>query len=390
MLNVNKTLFYLAFVGFPLSASLTILLSLPMSYMSILFKFIVAFVGSFFILRSILSFRGKVNFYVFMFLCFWVFYFIRIFYDTIIVDDMELGRPGWFYWVWGLLVCFVPSLSIIVSKKLDVESLSLSILFFIVSLIILLIGKTTWPDSSGMEQEISRLNLTTLNPISAGHVGASLALLSILRLVSMRGNFLNIKSAYDLIALTIGLAVMLLAVSLGAIVSFVVSAGIFILFYFRFRVFFFSFLFFSGCLFLLFNVHEELFYRLFDIGSRSSVIGRVEMYNSAIQGFLDSPIFGLSLEEPIHKFSVHNIFLESLMAIGLFSMPLFIVAFRAIYLSIRLIREKSKFTLIAVLFFQYLVGSLFSGGVVTNYPFWILLGALLFISSKHGKPYYER
>jgi O-antigen ligase len=190
------------------------------------------------------------------------------------------------------------------------------------------------------------------------------------------------------VALKIALGCLLMmTLSRGAFVALVAVGMSQICFSFSFRSAFFLLILVSVLIFILHFVSQNLFDQsmvdlfsgFLNVGSKSdqSANMRFQSYYGAFQQFSDSPFFGDISEERSTGFYPHNIFLELLMATGLFGFVVFLIV-NSLVIYMYLCHKSDDFLVVFLLYIQYFVASLFSGSVFTNSAFWVLLFFLCF------------
>lgn len=107
-----------------------------------------------------------------------------------------------------------------------------------------------------------------------------------------------------------------------------------------------------------------------DISARQRQVS----FFSAFGEFLDSPIFGNSLEEQTTLFYPHNVIVEALMATGIVGgVPFIILLVRVLLQARKLFRYEDANGWVGLIFVQYLVGAQFSGSLYTSYTMWAAL-----------------
>ena len=131
-----------------------------------------------------------------------------------------------------------------------------------------------------------------------------------------------------------------------------------------------------------------------DANTDMSTAGRVVSFYGAWQQFLDDPLMGRYVTEQITSFYPHNIYLESLMAVGLLGSILFAIhllqAMRSASGIIRQERSQKAHIFISLLFLRDAIGAAASGGIWSVSGFWITSFTLVAIwktqRSHHSLP----
>ena len=101
--------------------------------------------------------------------------------------------------------------------------------------------------------------------------------------------------------------------------------------------------------------------------------GRNTIYSEGWLLFFDNILFGYGYLLPDESY-VHNLFIEQFMALGVFGGVIFVIMnIIALKKSWALIQIEPKYTLIVVLFLQYLILGLFSRTAIANAPYWLFM-----------------
>lgn len=120
-----------------------------------------------------------------------------------------------------------------------------------------------------------------------------------------------------------------------------------------------------------FNRIVESFFGSNNIIYNSS--GRDDIFSDGLQLFFDNFLFGYGylLQDGSY---VHNLFIEQFMALGIFGGLVFVLMnIIALKKSFLLINLDSKYSLLVVLFLQYLILGLFSRTAIANAPYWLFM-----------------
>ena len=128
--------------------------------------------------------------------------------------------------------------------------------------------------------------------------------------------------------------------------------------------------------------------RIDAVSDRSTFL-RVLSFQGAYQQFLDDPLFGRYVNEHLTNYYPHNIYLESLMAVGLLgSAPFFLHVFLALRSALLVLRLKNVswvWTFISILFMREAMGSAASGSLWGNTGFWMTSFLVIAIWSGHRR-----
>jgi O-antigen ligase len=318
-----------------------------------------------------------------LFLVFWVAYFFRLYISQFIIGELTTFLYQT-YWIWGVGASFVPGL-LVLARYRPTWSVLLRSAFLYVSLIatILLLsgGGTSNSTAIGEMNDQGRWNVTSLNPISMGHLGVSTLLIGIgfLRAGNLKGNQRLLVFA----AIGLGALLTLFANSRGPIISLLAAFSLMLLASARQRRTWWlilalllattagagkiaDILFSSNGIIDRFSAISE--------GDDLSSAYRLIAFNGAWNQFLQNPLFGNAVEEQITQYYPHNLVLEALMATGLIGgIPFIGLLFLALHAALKIMSRAAGETWIGLLTIQYIVASLFSGSLAQATPMWIMI-----------------
>lgn len=397
-----KFLIASAVAGYPLVASLAGLFGVESFQISIIFRLLVLLI-SLFILLTYFANRSQsfTSRHLIALLIFWFAYLLRLSYETL-NDAVTLSREPLDYWLWSIGACIFPALALSTIRKECTHLAALLptwILTYIVVITVLFYGSGTYLSADGIETEIGRLNIKGLDPISSGHIGSSLVILSFWQLffqwrkrifwqiigavASLAGFYLVFLSGSrgPLLALLIVLLVFAAAIGKRKIVPYVFSLAI---------VFFILTP-------ILSNIMDQGDYSAlnritnFTQGEDLSIATRQMSYVGALTQFFESPIFGDSIEEKLTGFYPHNVILEAFMATGLIGGVafLFLLAFTT-QTAFKILLSRSSSGWVALIYLQYLIAAQTSGAIYTVTTFWSFTGILISYASLLRSPRFTR
>ena len=113
-----------------------------------------------------------------------------------------------------------------------------------------------------------------------------------------------------------------------------------------------------------------------------STIGRLDLYSSAWNLFLDNPLFGAGLEDPTFGGYPHNVVIEAFMATGFAGGVAFVIGVVAmVYAAFVVIRELPLYAWMALIALQQLLSAQFSGTLIQSTTMW---GAMALMTSIIG------
>jgi O-antigen ligase len=233
-----------------------------------------------------------------------------------------------------------------------------------------------------------------LNHITLGHTGASLVVLGGYLMLRRRGSSWARWGGAALIA--VGLVVVVLSVSRGAVVALLVVMMPLLWFGWR-----------SGrrtavTIILLLGAVvgvvavvsltswglriEDAFAKV-NLLHGSSTTVREALITRSLREFEDHPLYGCCINVPGYHLYPHNIVVESFLATGfLGGVPLVTAILIACWRAIGLVRNRSELAWIGLLFLQYLIGALASGSLYSSYVFWSLLGIVIGVDLQDARP----
>lgn len=366
--------------GYTIVAGLTSLVDLANMPVSAALRTITAGAALLIILKNMFEKRSKsTNYFLVAIAFFWCLYILRLFEATA-MSDVPMWHGPYYYWMWAMLGCAIPmfGLAIYPTYNEDLDSIFLWIyLLFLIAGVLAVIGASNYA---------GRLHLESLDPISLGHLGATICILPIWALIYRGGGtplyrfgmalgvilgfylLVSANSRGPLVAFGMLLAFLIL-VSRGryALLLIAISAGVVILFV-------------PLSLLLEYEFGIQTFSRLFgqSFFEEINVSIRLEMYREAIEGVIAHPLTGLALELPDRKSYPHNIILEAFMAVGILGGGAFLVVVVGLVVKgIVLSRHHPEQGWIVLIFIQNLIGAQFTGALYSTTSFWISVGAMI-------------
>ncbi len=319
---------------------------------------------------------------------FWALYTGRLLLDTLI-DPVPLGYPGGEYFLYALGTCLVPMLAFFVRPNDATLALAVRLTTAMSAIAVLTVSyvATRLVLAGDIGTIITgRLELRTLNPISFGHLGVSLIIVSLSQLrEAPRG---HARAIALLAAAMLGVVATGLSASKGPILAVAISLILLLLLDWRsgrpLRAVA------AGVLILLLGIQGAFYVEEhfgFAIISRFQVAMddplRADLMRGALQQFLSHPLTGSSLEERVLLMYPHNTFLESFMAVGVVGGLAYtffhLGALRAAW---RLIVSRPEHAWVAILCVQYTIGASFSGALWDWSMLWSLLAAVVAVRDR--------
>lgn len=367
-------------IGFSFLSGLTSTFGLNNTLFSLILRALAVLAA---ITISIRFFKTEHRLVLWLFLAFWIFYFVRLYISLYLLAE-PVSRSHETYWIWSVGACFLPSLAILVGySSVSFERLRHPpvILFLATAVLLLAIGRTTIVSQVGETYDISRLNLSSLNPVSMGHVGVTVFLLGVGIIAT--GPIDRREKFICLAAISTGAALAVLANSRGPILSLIVAVSVLILAQSkRRRTYWVVSMICAIALYFAYQRPEFLFgdlgpfarFSTISLSGDAASIARFTAFKGSWAQFLGSPIFGDGIEERVTQFYPHNVILEAFMSTGLLGgVPFLLVLITAIRSAWGLFRLNSQLSWVGLVALQQLVGAQFSGSIWGTGSLWVMM-----------------
>jgi hypothetical protein len=333
------------------------------------------------------------SWFLYPLLLFWVAYSVRIAYSTG-TEAISLARPPIDYWLWAIGGCLVPMLGLLTqqtSRAWKLARRSSMALSLFAAVVVSAYGTTYVQSANGPAYDSGRLRLVSLNPISVGHLGVSLFLISLWPILFIRDRLGGWQRIGIGAGVLLGLYLTVAAASRGPIVALIFVLLSYVAAFNPKRAWKVVILL---CMVLAVGyVVAAHFQKAGDFDTLSRIAGalsgndsavalREKSLTGAVSQFLDSPLIGDSLEVRSTHFYPHNVIIESLMATGIVGgIPFILVIIAGLRAAYRVVQTRSENGWVALLFIQYLVAAQFSGALYSVTPFWAFLGATISLST---------
>jgi O-antigen ligase len=308
-------------------------------------------------------------------LTFWFFYYIRASFDTIFKLD-EIKMPILDFWLFAFFLSFYPMLPLLCKVNLKTIIATKYLVFSMaVILNILAIIYNYGKFSIG---NISRIQGNEiLNTITSGQIAATL--------IVMCFTFFNNRKIWVLLSLSaliiIGLINIVIAASRGPVIQLLIILLVFVSCNLRrigYKNLLFIFVIFT-CLGIYFSdfitTYNLLMSRLEGTGLSQSGSDnlRYQMFTGAWDQFTSHPILGDFIEGRAFGGYPHNIFLESLMSMGIFGGVTMIIIFIVASInSLTLMKHRST-DWVGCLLIMQMVAQFTSGSIYSSFAFWSLI-----------------
>lgn len=385
--GVGEILLITALVGYPLVTIPATVFDLPSRWVTVPYRLIVALVAVVLVVWGLnRKERGlQLAWWMLPFFAFWSLYLLRLSIDTM-GATVHLSRPLWEYWAYALGTGMLPALGLAVAARDIPVNPARSRLTF--ALAIGLIGLIALgPGLHSIGEGRFYLN-PFLNPISGAHYAVMFFLVALWTLVAGR-----IRSATSIAMLAIATVcvvwVQTLSASRGPMVVLGLGLGLIALSSFgprrMLRV---------GAAILLSLLALVAFQSLAPVTLRPMAAmerlmrtgervgrdqeARVVLWDSAWQEFLQSPLLGVSLEDPSFPGYPHNIIFEAFLSTGLVGgvcvVILILLTFMRATYWVLVDEEKGWLGLVGI---QMLVWAMFSGALYARPETWAMMGLIL-------------
>lgn len=360
----------LSLFGYPLSAGISELLSInpKLSLISIIFRSITVSLSFFLILNLLYKKIIKNKRELFILMILFGMYMLRLAYDLEIIGVVVYeGAPNFYLFFYFTVA--LPSILILAHHHMF-DSVDDFLYYFkpvlYLSLFLnLYFGFNGYLNSIINGMIMSRLETNKLNPISLGHLSATILIYLIFIKQYLKKKF-HLIDNIALIGAFVGLIMSnsknpILTLLLVILFAYYLQYGLQKKFYLAIFLLLLSVVI-SYILFV--NVFDINVFQRFSImfsEDDESSMSRMSSFKEGIEMFLSNPVFGKSFLLPLGGYP-HNILIDLLMSLGLIGFSIFIYlsikTFRAIIL---IQRMKQEFVIIGLLFIQYFIAAQTSG-----------------------------
>ncbi len=292
--------------------------------------------GSLFLL--IYRARPKINSWTIICSIFWLTYLARLFID-IFIFNVSTAIPTWEIIAWSIGVSFLPSLAInsAISQSYNKSYLkALPLIIFGV----LALGFSLTIFLIHFNPLYSRFLLPDLNPIPAGHAGASLFIISFSHLVSQRkGDIRTLNYSLTYVGVALGIIITLASSTRSAFISIII--GLFFIAFTQHKtssirsrlIYIATTISIAIASYLTFG-ESGLIEKLRTFGHGASELNRITFIRSGLDYWLEKPIMGQgfrmhellgNLFSELDHFYPHNFIIESMLLGGILMAGLLIM-----------------------------------------------------------------
>ena len=362
-------------VGYPLAGLTAVVSGLDSILTSVPFRTVVVVLAA----LAVITYTGsgrrfRLNGLILLF--FWL-YSIRLLVDVGRGAFEDAARDTIFF----LGTVVAPAAAIMVAGRHFDEYRTASSIFIVgvsvsaFSLLLNALGLTDLTETTG------RLQFESVNAIALGHVAVSTLISAVVIWPKLRKPF---SRGALLTGCVLCLALLILAASRGPVLALVLAMVSLLVLRGRWGLFA------AGGLLVMFLIPSlvmaqglTIFSRFTDLYQDLSILERLDVQSNAIAQFLASPLFGSAYREINSGQYPHNLFIETLMALGLFGFTLYVlIVLRAGALAWSLLRIGQ--TLLPLLFVQFFVNAQLSDSLLGG-AFWALLVLIPMQSMRDGR-----
>lgn len=386
----------LVLTGFPLVAGISASVDLLSTPISIAMRAMTALVCVILFLVSVRQVRpGLWAAMVGATVLFWVAYLLRMFHDTVYASYALISEPST-YWIWAIGGSLIPLAGLIrayLPPAAAPQHFQWCLWFTALAALIALPNLTTVVVSDLGQYDQGRAALGALNPISLGHLGVQLVLLSLWALVLNPRPLNAFWRVGCVLGAVLGLYLAIASnsrgplVCLAAAILFAIAAS-----QLKGRLLLAAGLFIGAATFAPMLVIVD---QLAGTGVYARLLGqsqlddvntqaRFDLYGSAWQAFTRSPVTGLGLEDPAFGGYPHNFIIEAFMATGVIGgLAMIAITILALLGAFRVMRDVPGYGWLALLTVQQILAHQFSGSISQGVVVWALIGATLAVLSSH-------
>jgi O-antigen ligase len=391
MTMLNTILCILLIVGFTIISMFPGALSFNSQIITIPFRAIVLSISLVIIVYNMYTKNsnkfGKTEYF---FIVFWLFYFVKAIVTFKIYDfSEEIASREIETYLRIMGITFIPTLAVLTIRQKDINyTLFMNFVYYTLFIVLLL------NVSIGIEYDHQgrSAGFMSMYCISFGHLGVSLAIISIYKLLfESKAKYLHIIPSAGVI---LGLYILYASGTRSPLIAFILC--LFFLFFLKSNLkYIISFL-----ILLATSILALIYFKpqYEDVGQSSSFLNRVtnmivsgdssgrgELYQQGIKIFSENPIFGGRILY-FDGMYPHNIFLEILMATGIVGLILYLYFFKDCVNFMFRLKEYSitnpHTVWVPILWLQYFILSLFSYNLHSSSEVWYLTAMILVLNKK--------
>jgi hypothetical protein len=382
------------FLGYPLLSSLSLALDVYSRVASVAYRGVVAVsaVACILIVLKRVPLAEWTCSGMLAFLVLWALLIGRFAWDASIVA-IPMNLPWRDTGLWMLGVTFLPAIALFwlpATSALD-DAKNFIVLVGLVSGVLVVIGVLRLLTSEGPAAVYFRLGTDTLNPISVGHFGVTTTIAALFsRPTTDSSHFSRILQSRVIraVAGVLGIALVIAAASKGPMIALVAvtvvwqasrnaraggtrELGAAIL-----KVLGVVMAMVVAAAVLQAVTGVQVYIRFTNISFDPSTTDRIGMMTRALSQFENLPWLGSSfVESKAHSYP-HNLFVETLMAVGLVGMAALLTTLAfGCHAAYRVLNTRYRW--LALIYVQYFVGAMVSGSVFLDAEFWGIYAAVV-------------
>jgi O-antigen ligase len=394
--------FVLAVVGFPFISTVPVMLALPSTVATVPFRGLVLAITLWILFRWLVAgARVYSGFVLAPMLALWTLLVARMLWDTMLDPLPRPTLPEAPQWV-ALAIggTLLPALAFLEKpndRTLRAAARGIEWLGVASIAMVFWLGLTSLRAGAIFQ----RLATETLNPISVGHLGASVFIVAACRALDARAAGTRPpwwRRWVRIVTLGLALAAVVASFSRGPAAALAFAAAVLMIFHPGFAgspvsrlvagtaiVSVVATVTVAVVLYLEQNALINALFRLSQGLQDTASNERLQMFEGALQQFAENPLLGQHFVELRWMTYPHNMVLETMMATGLVGLVLLAICLGAgTWYAWQLVRGGGHAVWVGLLFFQYALAQLASGSILLAGTFWAMLIACCVLGADRG------
>ena len=366
-INLSGILFLAILVGFPIVSGVNAVLEIKEQYLSVAYRAIVLICAIIVLISTGIRYKIRINYNLFIGIGFIFFYILRMLFEWLF--DPQASKLDWDnFWVFLIAVCVIPAIPY--GERSNIPSghqiLNLIVAFGVIGLILNFYSATAAGNFSTDEQLLSgRLETERLNPISYGHLGVTVTLLSLWSMLIWKD-----KSILTKLNVIIGVLGIVASGSRGPLLSFACCMVVLSMRLNYKTLLLVLVVILMATLLTKFVGMDDIYFFNRISESMFEDASRKEIFNDAFDAFRNNVFFGSGY--PFETYP-HNLIIEAFSSSGIVAGFLLVSTIvMALIMSSRLLKDSARGWL-SLLFMQYLLSAMVSGSLYYSNIFWTLL-----------------
>jgi O-antigen ligase len=393
--------------AYPISAITSSILGLPSTYVNVLYRAINLFIALYVIFISICSNKITISKYSIPLICFFVLYFFRIFWDTIIAAIKTEQSLIEIYSFYVGSIIFPVAAILIAFKFTDIRK-TFFLMFYVLAIanglmLFFYFSQSGWAISPEMlmsRAEIKGVNeeLLIINPISFGLYGGYLVLLCFSFLLILKDFIPKGHFKFIYVFMFLGFINLILGTSRGPFLFSFFAIILILFFHFSYEKLTFKYtiklaVVFITTVFVFTTIYLEASKKGIEIGILERLLntkesiqsgekeGRNELYEEGIMMFKQSPIIGHKIVLDSTSSYPHNAIVEVLMGTGIIGLVFYLSILISLLIKFIFFKSYSKYFCVLICLFILSYGiSLTTGNLYQSVDNWNLIAVLLCFS----------